>query len=580
MKEKEMKAGEIFRETVKRNGKPERILRQYEGLEFVFGDPISRTLNDGMRRGSKYVNRWGVTIDFPRNAPGPMPHITDETKVLKDITRWREQVKAPDISGCADMDWSDALRRADEIRERGNLVCVLMGTGLFEQCHYLMGFEDTLSNLYEHPDEMKELIDYIYDFRLKYLMMLIDKLHPDAVLSHDDWGTKDALFMKADMWREFFKEKYRGFYGYMRSKDVIAIHHADSYCAPIVDDMAEIGIQVWQGTLPENDIPKLLQETDGKIVFMGGIGAAIDREDATEDEVRAYVRNVLEECAAYGHFIPCITYGLPGAVYRNIDPWIDRTIDEYNSILHAPNFRRPAARRTVRKAAEVNRRETVEEAAAAGGSVLADIRKALKQGQRRKVLRLTDEALKKGLEAQDILNGGLIRGMTELGDDFSKNRAFVPEMLMAAKCMTAATDVLKPHLVSAGVEPIGKVCLGTVKGDMHDIGKNLVKIMMEGNGITVVDLGADVEPERFIQTAIDENCDIIACSALLTTTMSEMRKVVELANAAGIRDKVRIMVGGAPISQAFCDEIGADIYTDDAAQAARAAAEAIRAGRH
>ncbi len=571
-----MKAGEIFRETIKRNGRPERILKQYEGLEFVFGDPISAKLNGGMKRGTTFINRWGVTIDYPETAPGPMPHITEETKVLKDITRWRDYVKVPDISGCADMDWSAALKRADEIRRRGNLVCVLMGTGLFEQCHYLMGFEDTLSNLYEHPDEMKELIDCIYDFRMEYLMMLIDKLHPDAVLSHDDWGTKDALFMKADMWREFFKEKYRGFYGYMRSKDVITIHHADSYCAPIVDDMHEIGIQVWQGALPENDIPALLRQTDGKLVYMGGIGAAIDRADATEEEVRTYVRNVLDECAAYGHFIPCITYGLPGAVYRNIDPWIDRTIDEYNSVLHAPNFRRPSARRTARTTVRESKAEEITEQESADVSVLADIRKALKQGQRRKVLKLTNEALSAGRKAQDILNGGLIRGMTELGDDFSKNRAFVPEMLMAAKCMTAATEVLKPHLVSAGVEPIGKVCLGTVKGDMHDIGKNLVKIMMEGSGITVVDLGADVEPERFIQAAIDEKCDIIACSALLTTTMGEMRKVVELAKEAGIRDKVKIMIGGAPISQAYCDEIGADIYTDDAAQAARAAARAIR----
>ena len=165
--------------------------------------------------------------------------------------------------------------------------------------------------------------------------------------------------------------------------------------------------------------------------------------------------------------------------------------------------------------------------------------------------------------------------MTKLGEDFSANRAFVPEMLMAARCMTTALELLKPQLAGQASESVGKVCLGTVQGDMHDIGKNLVKIMMEGSGLEVIDLGVDVPAETFIQTAKEQNCDIIACSALLTTTMQEMRRVVELATADGIRDKVKIMIGGAPISQSFCDEIGADIYTADAAAAAKAAVAAL-----
>ncbi len=570
-----MTSGELFRETVRRDGRPERVLRQYEGLSFVFGDPISRFLNGGMKRGTSFVNRWGVTIDYPEDAPGPMPHITEETKVLKDITKWREQVRIPDISRCADADWSAAAARAEEIRKEGNLACVLMGTGIFEQLHYLMGFEDTLANLYEHPDEMHELIDRIYDFRMEYLMMLIEKIHPDAVLSHDDWGTKDALFMKTDMWRDYFKEKYRGFYGYMRSKGVIPIHHADSYCAPIVEDMVEIGIQVWQGALPENDIPRLLRQLDGRMVLMGGIGASVDRADATEEEVRKYVRDTLNDCARYGHFILCITYGLPGAVYRQIDPWIDSEIDRYNSILHAPDFRKGTARR-IRERVRKEETVIVEEQSVEDDGALASVSTALKRGQRARVLKYVKEALEKGHTAQAVLNDGLVAGMVSLGEDFSAGKAFVPEMLMAAKCMTAATDILKPLLIAGGAKSRGKVVLGTVKGDMHDIGKNLVKIMMEGSGLTVIDLGADVPAEEFIRVAIEEKCDIIACSALLTTTMGEMRNVVRLAEEAGIRDKVKIMVGGAPITQSYCDEIGADIYTDDAAQAARAAVRSLK----
>jgi methanogenic corrinoid protein MtbC1 len=164
-----------------------------------------------------------------------------------------------------------------------------------------------------------------------------------------------------------------------------------------------------------------------------------------------------------------------------------------------------------------------------------------------------------------------VKGVTILGEEFSANRVFVPEMLIAARCMTAATALLKPYMVGDNSKIVGHVCIGTVQGDMHDIGKNLVKIMMEGSGIVVHDLGSDVPPERFVDAAQQYNCGIIVCSSLLTTTMQNMRKVVELTKERGIRDKVKIMVGGAPISQSFCDEIGADAYTEDAASAARVA---------
>ena len=151
-------------------------------------------------------------------------------------------------------------------------------------------------------------------------------------------------------------------------------------------------------------------------------------------------------------------------------------------------------------------------------------------------------------------------------------------MLIAARCMSAATELLKPHMVGEGGESatVGSAVIGTVRGDMHDIGKNLVKIMMEGSGIEVYDLGTDVSAEQFVETAVEHDCGIIACSSLLTTTMNEMRRVVSLAQEKGIRKKVRILIGGAPISQSFCDEIGADVYTEDAGAAARAAVEMLK----
>jgi corrinoid protein of di/trimethylamine methyltransferase len=210
-------------------------------------------------------------------------------------------------------------------------------------------------------------------------------------------------------------------------------------------------------------------------------------------------------------------------------------------------------------------------------AVLEDITSAVIRGKRKEVSALVQSAIDDGVSAQSILHDGLMPGMDVVGDKFSKNEMFVPEMLVAARAMTAGINLLRPLLAEEGVQNIGKACIGTVQGDLHDIGKNLVAMMMESKGIEIIDLGVDVSPEKFVQTAIDEHCDIIACSALLTTTMPVMAEVVKAVEAAGIRDQVTIMVGGAPLSQAYCDEIGADIYTRDATEAANAAAKVLTA---
>ncbi len=563
---------EIMLELMKPDGQPDRQLDQYEGIFMALGDPIQSYLNANRIRGSKSIDRWGTTILFPETAPGPIPHNTDETKVIKDITRWREVVHAPDIEHICTQGWEEFSTACRAKNKDQKLFCGFMATGIFEQTHFLMGFEDTLTELYDHPKEMHELIDYITDYRMTYAKMLIDNLQPDAIFSHDDWGTQNALFMPPDMWREFFKEPYRKLYGYIRSRSVSVIHHADSYLVPIIDDMIEIGIQIWQGTLPENDIPALQRQVKGKLTFMGGIGAAIDRDDISEEEARAYIRKALETYCPGGHFIPSITYGMFGTIYPKIDTYIDSEIEKYNKELHVPRTPLPEIPRRQKSAPAKSSSVTVAEEST---DTLSALSKAMCKGQKKKVLTLCEQALSEEIDAQDIISDGLMPGMVALGDDFTAGKAFVPEMLMAAKCMVAATDLLKPYLVGEGSESKGKVVLGTMKGDLHDIGKNLVKIMMEGNGLEVIDLGVDISAEQFVDTAIKENCDIIACSSLLTTSMQEMRNVVSLSSERGIRDKVKIMIGGAPVSQSFCDAIGADLYTEDAATAAQEAVKLI-----
>ncbi len=207
-------------------------------------------------------------------------------------------------------------------------------------------------------------------------------------------------------------------------------------------------------------------------------------------------------------------------------------------------------------------------------SILNDISENIQHGKRKIVVALVQQALDEGVPAESILNDGLLAGLDILGEKFRNNEVFVPEVLVAARAMNAGTALLKPYLAS-DASAKGKVVIGTVKGDLHDIGKNLIRMMFEGKGFEVIDLGVDVPAEKFVETAKNEKCDIIALSALLTTTMPGMAEVVEKAKEAGIRDQVKIMIGGAPVTQAFCDEIGADAYTTDAASAANRALELL-----
>ena len=206
-------------------------------------------------------------------------------------------------------------------------------------------------------------------------------------------------------------------------------------------------------------------------------------------------------------------------------------------------------------------------------SILTDISENLQKGKAKVVKQLVQQAIDEKIPVDQILNDGLLDGMSIIGEKFKNNEVFVPEVLVAARAMNMGASLLKPLLAEAGVQAKGKVCIGTVRGDLHDIGKNLVKMMMEGKGLEVIDLGTDVAPETYVQTALENDCQIICCSALLTTTMGEIRDVVEAVNASELKGNVKVMIGGAPITQAFCDQIGADRYTPDAASAADVALE-------
>jgi 5-methyltetrahydrofolate--homocysteine methyltransferase len=207
--------------------------------------------------------------------------------------------------------------------------------------------------------------------------------------------------------------------------------------------------------------------------------------------------------------------------------------------------------------------------------ILEKISESLQRGEHEQVAQLTKQAIDAGLSATQILNDGLLPGMAVIGRRFGAHEIFLPEMLLAARAMNAGIDLLKPLFIAGEMPTQGKVVIGTVKGDLHDIGKNLVGIMLKGAGFEVVDVGSDVAAEVFVDAAEAEKASVVGLSALLTTTMTGMKEVVDLVKARGLQDKVKIIVGGAPLSKAFADEIGADAYGYDASNAVEIVKELI-----
>ncbi|MCL2539650.1 MAG: corrinoid protein [Oscillospiraceae bacterium] len=203
--------------------------------------------------------------------------------------------------------------------------------------------------------------------------------------------------------------------------------------------------------------------------------------------------------------------------------------------------------------------------------LLKEMGEFLTQGKASQVQELVAKALEEGISPNRILDEGMLIAMNEIGDKFKEGTVFIPEVLVAARAMNKGVEILRPALVEEGLQSKGTAVIGTAKGDLHDIGKNLVRLMMECKGITVVDLGVDVSAEKFLEAARENNAGIIACSALLTTTMVEMQRIVDLLNESDLKGKVKVLIGGAPVTDNFCRQIGADGYAADATSASEMA---------
>lgn len=320
-----MNAKDNFLETL-RWGNPDALVNEWEPFGFVFDPLMAVTLV--AQPGETVVDGWGVHIYWGEGEPGAMPIINDEQKAIKDITRWREDIQSPDL--LVELDWSDAVQAQNEVRAAEKLSVSLMPTGLFELSHYLMGFEDFFINIMTEQDDMHELLDYLTDFKMTYLELLVKNLKPDVVLWHDDWGSKLNLFVSPDIWREFFKPRYEKLFSFLHDNGVIVMVHADSFLEPIIQDMIDVHIDVWQGAIPENNIPEIQKITKGKMLLMGGLDASlVDVADYDEETIRAEVRRACDEYVPGGGFIPCLTYGAEGSIFPGVN---DIIMDEIKAI--------------------------------------------------------------------------------------------------------------------------------------------------------------------------------------------------------------------------------------------------------
>ena len=276
-----------------------------DALAFI-PDPVL-LVDRAPQNGLPHKDSWGVTFVWPPDAPGAHPIAAPDTIVIKDIERWRDYLVAPDPST---LDWSAAAKVASEIDRNEMFVALFSAGGLFERSHHLLGLQNALVAYMTNPDEMAEILRVIADYKIKLLRTAAEHAQPDIVFFHDDWGTKTNLFLPPDLWRKLIKPLHAEIVQAAHDVGITFIHHADCICQPIVEDMVEMGIDIWQGVIAQNDIAEIQRVVDGRMVLIGGIdGPKIDVEDITEEEIRAEVRRVIDSFCPAGKFSPSIPNG-------------------------------------------------------------------------------------------------------------------------------------------------------------------------------------------------------------------------------------------------------------------------------
>lgn len=260
--------------------------------------------------GKEHKDSWGTVCIRPAGAPGKHPYITSENAVVKDVTRWKQQLVIPSFK---DFDWSECEAKAEAVDRGEHFVEYFCAQGLFERSHFLMGMEEAFCSYLEEPEAMFEMLSAIAEYKKAIIKEAAYHIRPDVIFFQDDWGSKQNLFLPPDVWRETIKPLQTDIAKTIHECGMIYVHHADCICEPIVEDMVDIGIDIWQGVIPENDILAIQQRVNGKLALIGGIDApSIDNEDTSEQEIEAEVRRCIDAYCPGGRFYP----GVPAPLLR------------------------------------------------------------------------------------------------------------------------------------------------------------------------------------------------------------------------------------------------------------------------
>lgn len=305
-------------------GKPDRFVNQYEFMELIMEAPR----DDRPKPGGTRKSKWGITFVWPEGQLGVFPLHDAEHKVLKDITKWREYVHAPEID-TSETVWAAAVEHANRVDRNERYVTGIYLSGVFEMTHHLMGMTDAMMAFYENPEAMHELIDYITEYELAYAKVLVEKIHPDCIFHHDDWGGQKNSFVSPAMFEEFFVPAYKKIYGFYKANGVeLIVHHSDSYAANLVPYMIEMGIDIWQGVMTTNNTPELIKKYGGQISFMGDIDSGVvDFPDWTPEIVARETERACRNCGKL-YFIPNLTQGLNVSSFPGVYEEVSRVIDQ------------------------------------------------------------------------------------------------------------------------------------------------------------------------------------------------------------------------------------------------------------
>jgi uroporphyrinogen decarboxylase len=515
---------------------PEGMTTKGEAVHTEYGDRVSREWAQ---------EHEGVIMDWESFEKYHWPTVDDF-----DLSKW------------------DTL---DKILPSGMKAILLLGK-IYTTIWMFMGAETFFNALKNNEELIAAMFDKVGHIQFETFMRVIEHSSVGAVLNPDDVAHNTGLLVDPKYLRKYLFPWYKKMGDVCRDKGLGFIFHSDGNCTEAMDDLVHCGFHAFNPIQPNAmDIVEVKKRWGKKLCLIGNLNLDSTLTLGTPEDVRAEVYERIRTIGPGGGYMVASSNSVTDYVpLTNMKAMIDATF-EFGR--YPIRLEEGGAKGTVWTYHAQPKTKKVEIASELNVEAYVA---ALLGNNPPKVIEQVERELASGFELTDVINNGMVTAMTIIGQKFQNEEIYIPEMMIAARSMSAAVDHFKDRLVGKSGQQKGKVIIGTVKGDLHDIGKNLVVMMLKGQGYSVEDLGVSVSPEKFVRAVQEMRPDIVALSALLTTTMIEMKNTVGALKAAGLRDSVKVIVGGAPVTQKFADQVGADGYAYDAPGAAQKCNDLLR----